>query len=299
MKTFALASALAALLLAPALRAALPPVLFAQPWIDGTPANEPEMQVQKLDADTFVIRQSVKTNFEAPFLYLIFGTKRVLLIDSGAGGLKIRPTIDRLIGEWLAAHHRPSIALTVAHSHSHGDHIAGDGEFADRPDTIVIGHNPEDVAKAFGIADWPNGIGSFDLGGRVLSVIPTPGHQLAHIMVYDPKLKLLFSGDALYPGRLYVPVNHLEEERASVDRLAAFAATHPIRAALGAHIEMTDVPGKDYAQAAPTHPHEHRLELSPDTIKELQEGLKAPLTTPGKSQIHDDFIIAPVPARNR
>ena len=297
MKRFAWLLA-SALVTAP-LCAAAPPVLFAQPWIDGTAASEPEMQVQKLDADTFVIRQSVKTNFEAPFLYLIFGRDRVLLIDSGAGGLKIRPTMDRLIGDWLAAHHRASIPLTVAHSHAHGDHVAGDAEFADRPDTIVIGHDPQDVARAFGIADWPNTIAPFDLGGRKLSIIPTPGHQLAHIMVYDPKLKLLFSGDALYPGRLYVPVNHMDEERASVDRLVAFAAAHPIRAALGAHIEMTDTPGKDYARAAPMHPHEHRLELSPDAIKELQAGLKAPLNTPGERQVHDDFIIAPVPARNR
>ncbi|HEY0436461.1 MAG TPA: hypothetical protein VGC92_07470, partial [Phenylobacterium sp.] len=44
--------------------------LFA-PWIDGTAASEPPMQAQRYDADTFVIRQSVKTNFEAPFLYLL------------------------------------------------------------------------------------------------------------------------------------------------------------------------------------------------------------------------------------
>ena len=36
------------------------------PWIDGTKPGEPETQVQRIDADTFVIRQSVRTNFEAP-----------------------------------------------------------------------------------------------------------------------------------------------------------------------------------------------------------------------------------------
>ncbi len=60
------------------------PALFAERWIDGTNAAEPVTQVQALDADTFVIRQSVKTNFEAPFLYLLFGRDKVLLIDSGA-----------------------------------------------------------------------------------------------------------------------------------------------------------------------------------------------------------------------
>ena len=73
------------------------PTLFAEKWIDGTLAQEPAAQVQALDADTFVIRQSVKTNFEAPFLYLLFGRDRALLIDTGAGGLRVRPTVDRLI----------------------------------------------------------------------------------------------------------------------------------------------------------------------------------------------------------
>src|ERR1700748_2830569 len=98
--------------------AALAKPLF-QPWIDGT-AAEPQMQVQRYDADTYVIRQSVKTNFEAPFLYLLFGKDRALLLDTGAGGLQVRPTIDGVISDWLKAHHKASIPLVLAHTHSHG-----------------------------------------------------------------------------------------------------------------------------------------------------------------------------------
>lgn len=273
------------------------PTLFPEKWIDGTGETEPVVQVQSLDKDSFVIRQSVKTNFEAPFLYLLFGTDKVLLVDTGAEGGTIRPVVDRLIGEWLAAHHRSSIPLVVAHSHSHGDHIAGDGAFRERPDTVVIGLKPADVATFFGIGKWPDEIGTFDLGGRVLSIIPAPGHQIADIMVYDPRLKILLSGDVLYPGRLYVPINHMAEERASVDRIAAFAATHPIHALLGAHIEMTRTPRQDYAQAVTAHPDEHRLELPVESIGELQAGLRAPLDVPNVPQVHDHFIIAPVPPR--
>lgn len=273
------------------------PRLFAERWIDGTLPNEPQVQVQTLDPDTFVIRQSVRTNFEAPFLYLLFGRDRALLLDSGAGGLKIRPPIDAVIAQWLKAHHRRSISLVVAHSHSHGDHVAGDQEFRDRPDTTVVGLKPAEVAGFFGIKPWPDAIGHFDLGGRDLRLIPTPGHQVAHIMVYDPRLKLLLSGDALYPGRLYIPVNHMDEARASIDRLSRFAATHPIRAALGAHIEMTDTPGKDYGHEAPAHPSEHRLELPASSIGELQAGLRAKLDDPRSPQVHDDFIVTPVPPR--
>ena len=273
------------------------PRFFKERWIDGTMPQEPAAQVQSLDGDTFVIRQSVKTNFDAPFLYLIFGRDKVLLVDTGAKDGRIRPVVDRLIAEWLAAHHHTSIQLVVAHSHSHGDHIAGDAAFRDRPDTVVIGLKPADVAGFFGIAKWPEQSARFDLGGRVLDILPTPGHQAAAIMVYDARLKILLSGDTLYPGRLYVPVNFMPDDRASVDRLAAFAATHPIRAALGAHIEMTRTPGRDYPHEAPTHPDEHPLELPAGSIGELQAGLKAKLDVPDQPQVHDHFIIYPVAPR--
>lgn len=258
---------------------------------------EPAAQVQALDADTFVIRQSVKTNFEAPFLYLIFGRDKVLLIDTGAEGGRIRTVVDKLIGDWLVANKRSEIPLVVAHSHSHGDHIAGDAAFRDRPATTVIGLKPADVAGFFGIGKWPDEIGRFDLGGRMLRILPTPGHQAAAIMVYDPRLKILLSGDTLYPGRLYVPVNFMADNRASIDRLAAFATKHPIRAVLGAHIEMTRTPGRDYPHEAATHPDEHPLELPASSIGDLREGMKMQLDVPERPQVHDHFIIYPVAPR--
>lgn len=276
---------------------AAPPTLFAERWIDGANGAEPSTQVQALDADTYVIRQSVRTNFEAPFVYLLFGRDRVLLIDSGAQDGQIRPAVDGIIAAWLAANKRTAIPLIVAHSHSHGDHIAGDGAFRDRPDTTVVGLTPADVASFFGIASWPEAIGTFDLGGRTLSILPTPGHQAAAIMVYDPRLEILLSGDTLYPGRLYVPVNFLADNRASIDRLAAFAAQNPIRAVLGAHIEMTRTPGRDYPHEAATHPDEHPLELPAEAIGELRTGLQAKLNIPDQPQVHDHFIITPVAAR--
>jgi len=265
-------------------------------WIDGTTVTEPETQVQAIDADTFVIRQSVRTNFEAPFLYLLFGKDRVLLIDSGAGGLSIRPTVDRLIDEWRAKHGSPSLRLIVAHSHGHGDHHAGDDEFRGRPDTDVVGLAPEEVAAFFHIAHWPTDLARYDLGGRVLDIIPTPGHQPAHIMIYDARTGLLFSGDMLYPGRLYVPLDQFGVFRASADRLAAFAATHPIRALLGAHIEMTTIAGQDYPMKAAAHPAEHPLPLPPAAIGELQQAADKAGQTPAIDR-HADFIVYPVPPR--
>ena len=42
-----------------------------------------------MDANTFVLRQSMCTNYEGPFLYLLFGSEKVLLQDTGAGGVDV------------------------------------------------------------------------------------------------------------------------------------------------------------------------------------------------------------------
>jgi len=283
----------AALLAQPAL--ARDPLRFA-PWINGTAATEPQSQVQQIDRDSFVIRQSVRTNFEAPFLYLLFGRDRALLVDSGAGELAIRPVVDAVIAQWLASHGRTSIPLVVAHSHGHGDHTQGDSEFAVRPDTSVVGLKPADVAAFFGVAHWPDDIATFDLGGRRLSIIPTPGHEPAHIMVYDPRTQLLFSGDMLYAGRLYVPTDQFATFVASADRAVAFARTHPVASLLGAHIEMTTIPGKDFAMEAAAHPDEHALELPPTALDRLQAAAHRMADSPVIGN-EGDFIIYPRPPR--
>ncbi len=285
------AALVVALLAAPG--AALAAPLF-QPWIDGTQASEPAMQVQRYDADTYVIRQSVKTNFEAPFLYLLLGKDRALLLDTGAGGLQVRPTVDGVIADWLKAHHRASIPLVVAHTHSHGDHRQGDTEFKDRPDTMVVGWTAADVAAFFKIADWPHDIVKFDLGGRVLDVIPTPGHHPSHIMLFDERTHLLLSGDTLYPGRLYVPADQIGAYRDSIDRAVAFTKGRKVSHVLGAHIEMTTTPGQDFPMRAPAHPNEHALELPYADLLELQAAVHKMGETPVRDR-HDDFIVYPLP----
>lgn len=290
-----LAVLLAALTLtAPAF--AEPKAPLFEPWIDGTSHGEPRMQVQRYDADTYVIRQSIRTNFEGPFLYLLFGRDRVLLLDTGAGGLMVRPTIDRVIGEWSAEHHREAPPLVVAHSHSHGDHRMGDIEFKDRPDTVIVGWTAPEVAAFFKIADWPHDVARFDLGGRELDIIPTPGHHPSHIMVFDERTRLLLSGDTLYPGRLYVPADQFQTYRDSIDRVVAFTQTRHVSHILGAHIEMNRTPGQDYPEGAPSHPDEHALELPYSTLLELQGAVHKMGDTPVRDA-HADFIVFPLPPK--
>lgn len=270
------------------------PAPFAQPWIDAAHGPEPQTQVQRYDPDTFVIRQSIRTNFEGPFLYLLFGRDRALLLDSGAGGLQIRPAVNAVISSWLAEHHRTSIPLIVAHSHSHHDHVAGDPEFAGQPDVTVIGLAPADVATFFGMRHWPDDIAAYDLGARVVDVIATPGHEPSQIMIYDRRTRLLLTGDALYPGRLYFPRAEFETYRAGIERAVAFTATHPVRFILGAHIEMARTPGQDYPMHADSHPDEHPLELSYGRLIELNAALHAMGPEPVRDN-RGDFIIYPRP----
>ncbi len=245
-------------------RAAGPP--FAESWIDGMREFEPGLQ----------------------------GANRVLEIDTGAGGLKIRPTVDKLIQDRLEAKGLKTIELVIAHSHSHDDHIAGDEEFTGRPNTTVVGHSPEQVAAFFGIHSWPDQSAAFDLGGRVIDIIPAPGHEPAEIAVFDRRTHLLMTGDELYPGRLYVPTAEFATYRRSIDRLVNFTRTRNVSWVLGCHVEMTRKPGRDYPIHAASHPFEHRLELPYASLIELDTALNGMGDQP-QLDVHPDFIIYPLP----
>jgi hydroxyacylglutathione hydrolase len=57
-------------------------------WIHGAPsrrrAHEPKIQVHSYDEHTVILRQSKLVSYEAPFIYLLFGNDRALLLDTGA-----------------------------------------------------------------------------------------------------------------------------------------------------------------------------------------------------------------------
>jgi glyoxylase-like metal-dependent hydrolase (beta-lactamase superfamily II) len=75
----------------------------------------------------------------------------------------------------------------------------------------------------------------FDLGGRTIEVLATPGHTPDAISLLDRANGLLFTGDTYYPGTIYLhaPETDLDAYAASVHRLAALAPT--LKNVLGAH----------------------------------------------------------------
>lgn len=255
--------------------------------------TDPEVQVHAYNATVHIIRQNKCKTFEAPFIYVIEGTDKALAIDTGATNTTtLRTTIRGLIG---------NKQLIAAHSHAHGDHTAGDATFSGQPNTTVVAKSQGAIQTQFGITSWPTSPpsgdpaasqGTIDLGDRVLDVLAIPGHEAQHIAIYDRKTGLFFTGDTLYPGLLFI--NDWTAYRASVRRLAQFAASHPIAHVLGAHIEMTSTAKQVYPYGTTYQPAEHVLQLTAAHITELDDALtQLGASPPAQSVAHDDFVIDP------
>lgn len=258
-------------------------------WMHGAQncnaSTDPELQVHAYNATVHILRQNKCRTFEAPFLYVIEGGTSALMIDTGATNTTttLRDTVRGLVGT------KP---LVVAHSHAHGDHVAGDGSFTGQANTTVVARMQPAIQARFGITTWPTTAGTIDLGGRVLDVLAIPGHEAQHIAIYDRKTGLLFTGDTLYPGLLFI--NDWATYRTSVARLAQFVATHPIAHVLGAHVEMTATPKQVYPYGTVYQPNEHVLPLSAAHVLELDAALTAIGANPGTGSFpHDDFVIDP------
>jgi hydroxyacylglutathione hydrolase len=250
----------------------------------------PDWEVHQFNPDLFILRESGCTNYEKPFLYLLFGKQKALLLDTGAGSAKTNDVVSKIIAGWLASNKLTKIPLLVAHTHGHGDHIAGDDQFRGGPETELIEPTVPAVQAAFGIRNWPDSFGSVDLGDRVLDVIAIPGHQDSSIALYDRRTGILFTGDSLYPGRLYV--SDWAAFAASTQRLIAFTKGKPISYILGCHIEQSRQPFTDYPVGTVYQPDEHGLALGRAELLELNEALEQAGNTPARIA-YRDFTIWP------
>jgi glyoxylase-like metal-dependent hydrolase (beta-lactamase superfamily II) len=253
-------------------------LLAEKKWYEGSKdcelpgAKEPPYEVHQVNDSYYVMRQNKCINFEAPFLYLYIGEDTALLLDTGATHSAAEMPLRKWVDDMLKKHPKgDQMKLVVAHSHSHGDHTAGDQQFKDRPNTTVIGTSPEEVAKAFNIENWPKGEGSIDLGGRKLSIIPIPGHEASSIAVYDHVSGDLLTGDTMYPGNIFLSAHNWPQFTDSINRLHAFSQKNKVRNILGAHIEMSAEPGKDFPYGSKHHPNEHNLPLRQEHLNELKK----------------------------
>lgn len=196
--------------------------------------------------------------------------------------------MDNLIEDWLSKHPRSDYQLIVAHTHAHSDHVAGDGQFSDRPRTSIVGKDVDSVCSAFQITRWPNTVGYCDLGGRFLNVLATPGHHPTAISVYDAWTRFLLTGDTVYPGRLYV--FDFPAFVDSLNRLVSFVKEKPAPHVMGSHIEMTMTPKKDYPAGTRYQPCEPRLQMSTKQLLAVRDAATSVQSKPG-AHVFDDFWI--------
>jgi glyoxylase-like metal-dependent hydrolase (beta-lactamase superfamily II) len=262
-------------------------------WIHGSRSRrrptDPQWQVHHYRDDTVILRQSKDANYEAPFVFLLFGAERAILLDTGATeDDHLRNAVDGLLTTWLTEHPVAAYQLVVAHTHGHGDHVAGDASFADRPDTVVIGTSAAEVQEFFGFTRWPAQVVDYDLGGRLLQLTGIPGHHAASIATYDERSGLLLTGDSVYPGRIYV--RDFPAFVDSMNRLVELADSREVSHVLGCHVEMTNRPGHDYYLGCRYQPDEPPLQMTVAQLRALRDAAVAVADRPGRHRF-DDFLI--------
>lgn len=275
----------------PSVTSALTSTLHEKRWNHGSSDcksnTDPAIEVFRYDQSSFILRQNKCLSFEAPFIYVLLGNEKALVLDTGATksalDFPLYETVQALIGEQT---------LLVLHSHSHSDHYASDHQFKGKPNVTLVSPNETAMTQFFDFDDWPNGEASIDLGGRELIIIPTPGHQEEAISVYDPHTQWLLTGDTFYPGYLYIK-NWIDYKK-SIARLVSFSDEHDISVVLGAHIEMTRKAGEYYPIGTTFQPNEARLALEPEDLAALNSAI---ITSNGPKEIVlDKFILAPMNA---
>jgi glyoxylase-like metal-dependent hydrolase (beta-lactamase superfamily II) len=266
-------------------------------WIHGSVVaatnHDPRIQVVAYNEDTYILRENPCIDWQAPFVYLLFGNHGALLIDTGATAeskwYPLRATVDAILRRWCGIRRKQSIPLTVVLTS--GEDLAqnqGWKQFEGRPDTVL---SPLDFAgrKQFHqLSDWPNSAATIDLGGRIVDVIPTPGAHKDGITFYDRYNGMLHTGDLLYPGRIMI--GNDRDYVASLTRLKAWSEAHPVQWVLGGHIEMMFAPGRCYPRFKNYRPYERVLELEPPVIAEALEHATA---VEGKAEVvfRPDFIL--------
>ncbi len=203
--------------------------------------DESWFEVYRIRPGVFAIYEPKQ--FEEVISYLILGDKRALLFDTGLGVGKISAVVSRLT----------PLPVSVINSHTHFDHVGGNAEFHDiwnlelsytRKNSLgqtnvysrdalaperLCGPLPSGTdAGSYSIRPWKSTHAlrdgqQFDLGGRILEVLFTPGHAPDSVSLLDRRNGLLFTGDTFYPGPIYlfVPETDWAAYVRSVNRLAA------------------------------------------------------------------------------
>ena len=221
--------------------------------------SQTPLEVHSYNSQTIILREGLCTTWEAPFMYLLIGSTKALLIDTGDIADPKKVPLAETVLHLVPGDGDKKLPLLVVHTHRHLDHRAGDAQFANLPNVQVVGFDIDSVRRFYNFTNWPEGTAQIDLGDRSIDVIPTPGHNQTEVSFFDRNTGLFFSGDFLMPGRLLI--DDTDAELASAKRVAAFVKDRPVGYVLGGHIEM-DATGKMLEWESTYHPNEHVLQMT-------------------------------------
>lgn len=208
--------------------------------------TEEWFRITAFGSDVYAIEEPLHREQVASFL--IVGSERALLLDTGMGVAPLRPVV-------VAVTDRP---VTVLLSHAHFDHIGGTSEFAETSPILIHAVDAPRLRKGLGPADLerfyqldsllgplPSGFDPtmasipgveptdilrggelIDLGDRQLEVLFCPGHAAGLVALLDREQRVLFSTDVVYEGALYA---HMQESDVAGygDTLARLASLEP------------------------------------------------------------------------
>lgn len=205
--------------------------------------------IDHIDKDTHII--SEYRHWEETHAYLLNGTERSLLIDTGLGICNIYDEVIRLTDK----------PVTAVATHIHWDHIGGHEFFPDfyaHEDELnwLNGEFPLTLEQIKDMVvdrcDLPEGYNvdnyklfqgtptmalkdnvSIDIGGRSIQVMHTPGHSPGHICFFEKERGYLFTGDLVYKDTLfaYYPSTDPKAYLKSIERVA----TLPVKNVFPAH----------------------------------------------------------------
>jgi glyoxylase-like metal-dependent hydrolase (beta-lactamase superfamily II) len=172
----------------------------------------PPYEISEIAEKVFMIKE-----FGESICYLVIGRDKALLIDTGNGFSDLLSEIRKLT----------SLPLEVIATHCHTDHVGGKSQFEKiyihRDDLnwfnrlvcrritrkiFLFNFNKLNKTNYRGIIDGGHkteiipvyGGEVFDLGGRTVEVIHTPGHSLGSVTLLLKEDKLMFTGDNVCPA---------------------------------------------------------------------------------------------------
>ncbi len=226
----------------------------------GFPADP--YQVNRLSDSLYSIREDISDGRFPILIYLVAGTRKAVLIDTGLGTGNLRKTAESITG----------LPIAVLHTHAHGDHVGADSQFGE----IYLnerdfgpsgeGYDARALARQRGQfirarlagADGPErhgpaanhlaeiretrcrkiGDGDIaDLGGIRLRAVATPGHTPGSLSYVDEAHGCAFTGDGIadihwFDGTVAVEdflntLRHFEANAKGVERIYAAHLPEP------------------------------------------------------------------------